>query len=959
LLSRILGGHTEDLEPVQPPPVEPLDVALDPAQREAVALALGTPDVCLIQGLPGTGKSRVVSEIVTQAAARGQRVLLLGRTPQAVDVVLERIGTRESVLALRLLEPNEPPDALPASVRALAQPERARWLAERVSQQTHEAILSAEHHRRALQDALAAREPLAELASHWEQLAEQGATLQRRRDGLWDEVESEAQSARCGERTATPFANQAAASHAAHQAARDALAARIGAQQAQIDMSRERIYVLRTELEQCGPTADPGPSIGSKLVAWLKTVAHPGRVAHVHELRRELEELESKITSQESEADALRAEQARADAAYAKEQLRISDEEVTRRRTLLDDQIAALRKEQGLLEEKWQQRLRELQPGLQRLSQISPGAVEEASRSWAQDYQRTEEAVAFGREWAAYVEANLHSLADRLHAFVNVVAGTTAGFARDARWNEPTANGSEVTPAFDLLVLEEADQITESEFQRLARRARRWVLIGEPVPEPLQSSAVGLLAASAGRRDVARRALGPRAARPADLRPGFFQRLWQQLHLGPIWVQEADELCCRLRPLSPGQRQLLERERVADCPDVELRILTPSHGKPMLAEVGFPPRMTISQAKQYLYQQLEQLPVRALGTEWSWVEEPDRVILRLADHQASQETAVLLEPGVSAMVCGPGLTPNGVSSGPLRWETCCVVFDRAAGWHRERALAWARERLEVRDLGRTAVLEVPHRMAPALAPLVANFFPGEGYRLPGGRVAGRGNAVEFVAVPPEEVDRRRPRGERPRGGAGLELDLSDPRHRERLPKEVREGLPDGGFVNYLEAQAVVRALAALLQDAHVRQPESGPAVLVLALYPAQAELIRRLAAAESSLAAAAARYEIAAPADCRQREAPVVLVSLTRSHTHRAVSYGEGPQAFLLALTRARERLILFGDPGTLARRSHWEGAVEHLDEPAARCERDLVVRLLRWLLGQGTSAPASEGGGA
>ena len=63
-------------------------------------------------------------------------------------------------------------------------------------------------------------------------------------------------------------------------------------------------------------------------------------------------------------------------------------------------------------------------------------------------------------------------------------------------------------------------------------------------------------------------------------------------------------------------------------------------------------------------------------------------------------------------------------------------------------------------------------------------------------------SAQFVPVPPLEVDRRRhPRGERARttaegaatstsvlprqrGGAGLELDLTDPRHRE-------EGEPDG------------------------------------------------------------------------------------------------------------------------------------------------------------------------
>src|SRR4051794_99779 len=54
LLARLLGGRTEELEPIRPVPVEVADSALDAAQREAVARALQTPDICLVQGLPGT-----------------------------------------------------------------------------------------------------------------------------------------------------------------------------------------------------------------------------------------------------------------------------------------------------------------------------------------------------------------------------------------------------------------------------------------------------------------------------------------------------------------------------------------------------------------------------------------------------------------------------------------------------------------------------------------------------------------------------------------------------------------------------------------------------------------------------------------------------------------------------------------------------------------------------------------
>ena len=85
---------------MRPEPLTYVDGDLDENQREAVARAVFTPDLCLIRGLPGTGKSRVVSEIVLQAAARGERVLLLAPTPAALDRVLERVGGNETRQAL-------------------------------------------------------------------------------------------------------------------------------------------------------------------------------------------------------------------------------------------------------------------------------------------------------------------------------------------------------------------------------------------------------------------------------------------------------------------------------------------------------------------------------------------------------------------------------------------------------------------------------------------------------------------------------------------------------------------------------------------------------------------------------------------------------------------------------------------------------------------------------------------
>src|SRR5437667_7085952 len=113
------GQGLDQLPPVPLARIDPIDTALSEEQRIAVAKAIHTPDVCLIRGLPGTGKSRVIAEIVRQAARRGLRVLFTSPTPAALDVVLDRLTDDSHVLPLRVLGRDEPAEALsPAAAKA-------------------------------------------------------------------------------------------------------------------------------------------------------------------------------------------------------------------------------------------------------------------------------------------------------------------------------------------------------------------------------------------------------------------------------------------------------------------------------------------------------------------------------------------------------------------------------------------------------------------------------------------------------------------------------------------------------------------------------------------------------------------------------------------------------------------------------------------------------------------------
>jgi len=454
--------------------------------------------------------------------------------------------------------------------------------------------------------------------------------------------------------------------------------------------------------------------------------------------------------------------------------------------------------------------------------------------------------------------------------------------------------------------------VGESEFMSLARRAGRWVLAGEPAVES-------------------------RSRSKANAKSGFFARLWPMLHCDH-WYSADGRVICQLRVLSAADRSRLETEPLADHPEVELHILMPDGGEPALAEVIFAPGLPIEQAKLLLYRELNELPIPSGSGVWE--ERPQRLVYRLASCPAPQ--TVELEPGLRELYRPAGRC----------WQTVGFEFE-AGTWPRERAESWTKRHLQARDTDRTTRLIVPHRMRPALANFVSAlcFECAYAHRQPPALPTSA--VVEFYPVPAlvnEGGPRRRgdhgdnglPRRLPPlRGGAGQELDLADFRHRERLPTELRSRLPEAGYVNLPEAHAVVRLL-----ESRVSGGWSSP-LTVLSLHAAQAEVIRHFAKLSPILAKSTVSIQIEAAAAFGQRECETAIVSLTRSHGHRAVTYGDEPGLLPLALTRARQRLILIGDAGTLARRAAWDGPLDHYDAPTAAAETAWAANLIAQLRSQ------------
>ncbi len=89
--------------------IEFVQSGLDDAKRRAVEMALGSEDILLVEGPPGTGKTTFISELIVQTLKGNPRarILLTSQTHVALDNAVERLRTLASSFRIVRLGDNE------------------------------------------------------------------------------------------------------------------------------------------------------------------------------------------------------------------------------------------------------------------------------------------------------------------------------------------------------------------------------------------------------------------------------------------------------------------------------------------------------------------------------------------------------------------------------------------------------------------------------------------------------------------------------------------------------------------------------------------------------------------------------------------------------------------------------------------------------------------------------------
>jgi hypothetical protein len=886
-------------------PIDPIDRALDHLQLDAVARALQTPDLFLLQGSPGTGKKRVIGEVIHQLIRQGGRVLLLGPSA-AVDALLARLQSSDGLIALRCLGADESAAELPGPVAGLTIEHQENALADRLRSRAAENRTAVEHRLTALQ----------ELHAHWPELmqhATRHGELTARLDRVRDRLDRVADEVRQEADTLTNSSNFVTAVQTLTREQTTLIAT---LETEAIEVQKRRAEAERSLSESQSRLNALRPLVEARQTGRWWTGVYwrarfdKGLTAKITEQESacaQTQQALEKLTRRETE---LAAERQRIESLQRERRTQLLDDEATRRTVDLLTQQAAIAADLAGIRRAMQPLLeRAAAAGITLAPEPTLDDLRQAEAGSSDRLRNAEEEASFARNWESFARIEAEQLARRFRGMVNLVAGPLTSLTSDPFFADSTAANT----GLDLLILLDAHLIGEEEFLSAAQRAGRWLLVGEPPPRPVEA-----------RPSPPPRPGRPTPHRPARLLPDFFPRLVDRLHHEP-WITEGDRLCCRLHPVAPDQRQHLESERLADNPDIELRILTLVDADPVLAEIVFPGSTAPLVAKEYILRELNELPARPRCRTIRWAEEPGLFSARFEPCDPEERFAV--GDGVIELLCGT--------------RTVGFNFDTAT-WDRVRAEQWLSDLPLKHDPGRVAKLSVPHGTTPGLAAWLSGFLdvpyaiaapkPAEPavFFLPVPSHPGR---RELFATPPESTARR---GGPKQGGAGYETDLADPQARERLSPDLLKSLPASGFVNLPEADRVVQKL----QELSTRQ--QGVVLGVATPYSAQAELIRRLAERSPRLAGTM----IAGPLAWEHRSCDVLIVSLTRSHVSRAVTYGDEPAVPPRLWLRARRQLIIVGDPGTLVRRARWEGAVDHFDGVSGERERAWVDRLVSYLRG-------------
>jgi hypothetical protein len=913
VLHDLLSGHCEPL--FQVPPHIPDNTTstepdLTPEQWRVAQCAANTPDLFLLQGLPGFGRCQVTAAILSLAALSGKRVLYVAQDAWMLDRALERVADATHVHAVRLLAPGEDAGQLPPATRALTPAARC----EQLARQMHRHAAGPTPASPALQYAqlhLARWIQWRDKVTVWQNQHDQIEAWMAEHQGVADQVARERSAGSAANNGLESHLQAFAAENQRHQSRLAELDQQEHTAQATLAERKQDQEKWRGHVKAQEEVVELRKNRNWLSLSWWKAALHGRSEERLAEFRLRLTEAEQETQKAGLQLTELRQqleiERQRHDQACEQ----ILHDEVERRRTALEQKIQQMRSAQDAILREW----REDGNSVGRLpvwaEQPTPLVVVQEIRRWEQVVQAEQTKSAQEAAQAPPPppdEKNLRGIALR---YANLVAAPWTALASEL------SNGAFEEP-FDLLLCLQADRLHWTDFHALSGRARRWVWCGMPVS-------------------------GVQNLDEADASP--YAVLAHRLHNRPdlphrVWREEAHTLCCELH--TRNDEGHTQAEPLVDHPDILLHIHTPLQGKPVLQAVTFPKRTYgLPEAKRFLADNLGELPLSP-GSPWPrWLCQNGCLAAIFAKEVEGPRHTIAWEEGITETVVASQSETDGI------WKTARVDFAMSAGWNWAKAREWLTHHTELHDNGRSGFLTETASLATGMMRLLNLLLAA--HRLPDcqpttdvGTPAEEGRCVWWL---PSHRGAAQDNGQSHNSSGGKRLiDLADSRQRQRLPHKLQAELPARGLVHWAEARDLVQLLERHFRNGLFEEtpPSRRLDIAVLAHHQAQVSLIQALWRQTEWWDRQAPSVRFETVHRFRDQQADVVCVSLFRPNDlSPAAAFAE----WLFLLTAARQHLLLAGElPGRTRIHPGIEGAFARFLDAVHACQADAA-----WL-------PADEG---
>jgi hypothetical protein len=609
----------------------------------------------------------LLADVLRDAVKAGRRVLFVAPTLPPLERVLSELADDAACLAVRFTAAHE--KAANGPLTRFALHEQRQSLRTFLSQGALDAQAETERRRQHRAAETALWPALEELLAQHGQTSKQLDELDTRLAGIADEVRRDAVAMPGSARTfpSGPFAVQ--------------LALRLVQQQQRGAEFEEKLRtlddqagVLEPQLAEIRQRRRPiEPLLAARRAGrwwtpdYWRAVFQAPKLAEDVNLESQQNRLQIEWDQVQSERAALNRQVDQIRAEFDKERDELVESEIGRRQTELSQQIAETQSRLDSIRTTWQSRTEILGAVADRPAEISSTALEIARKDWISRRSDDDCSAVFTQQWVRYLGEALDGLVERLPRMAPILVGTTTALASDPDFVAAAGDGT-----FDLLIVEDADRFSAGDLAKLAERARRWLLVGDAGPADVRSC--------------------PTRATP-------FHKLWGLLHPTeprPVysWSATAEHLVCTLGELRPEDAGHVESERLADFPEIELRILVRSGVRPKLVQVLFPATMRLGEAKAFIYRELQEAAVDRLDRSLRWEETESAFVLHLSNDRDEPIETLELEPGLVESVC---------ANGEVR-TTCRFSFAKAAGWTSDRVQEWCRRYLGFLDTGRTVDL---------------------------------------------------------------------------------------------------------------------------------------------------------------------------------------------------------------------------------------------------------------